>query len=81
LPPAYTLREECLALAGHGADARGILFCTVKNNVTSEVDRLFNANSVYRDIVQKYGLETGVSARINRLCVRSLRASTATNSF
>jgi len=52
----------------------------VKNNVTGELDRPLNPNSVYRNIVQKYGLATGVRAQVNGLCVHSLRATAATNS-
>ncbi len=37
--------------------------------------------SVYRNIVQKYGLETGVSVQVNGLCLRSLRAIAATNAL
>ncbi len=35
--------------------------------------------SAYREIVRKYGLETGISAEVNGLCVHSLRATAATN--
>jgi hypothetical protein len=34
-------------------------FRPVKNNVTGELDSPLNPNSVYRNIVQKYGLEKG----------------------
>ena len=51
--------SEDLALAGHGDDAGGALFRPVKNNVTGELDSPLNPNSVYRNIVQKYGLEKG----------------------
>jgi integrase/recombinase XerD len=78
---AQRLIEEYLALAGHGEDAAGPLFRPVKNNVTGELDRPLNPNSVYRNIVQKYGLETGVRAQVNGLCVHSLRATAATNAL
>jgi hypothetical protein len=51
--------SEDLALAGHGDDAGRALFRPVKNNVTGELDSPLNPNSVYRNIVQKYGLEKG----------------------
>jgi integrase len=35
---------------------------------------------LYQNIVRKYGLETGISAEVNGLCVHSLRA-TATNTL
>jgi site-specific recombinase XerD len=78
---AQRLIEEYLAFAGHGADAAGALFRPVKNNVTGELERTLNPNSVYRNIVQKYGLATGVSAQVNGLCVHSLRATAATNAL
>jgi site-specific recombinase XerC len=78
---AQRLIAEYLALAGHAADAAGPLFRPVKNNVTGELDRPLNPDSVYRNVVQKYGLETGVSAQVNRLCVNSLRATAATNAL
>jgi len=78
---AQRLIQEYLALAGHGEDAAGPLFRPVKNNVTGELDRPLNPNSVYRNIVQKHGLETGVRAQVNGLCVHSLRATAATNAL
>ena len=62
---AQRLIEECLALAGHP------VFRPVTNNRTKELDRPLNPNSIYRNIVVKYGLETGVSAQVNGLCVHS----------
>ncbi len=37
--------------------------------------------SAYHEIVRKYGLETGISAEVNGLCVHSLRATAATNAL
>jgi integrase len=78
---AQRLIEEYLAFAGHGADTAGAIFRPVKNNVTGELDRPLNPNSVYRNIVQKYGLATGVNAQVNGFCVHSLRATAATNAL
>jgi integrase/recombinase XerD len=78
---AQQLIAEYLALAGHAEDVGGPLFRPVKNNVTGELDRPLNPNSVYRNIVQKYGLETGVRTQVNGLCVHSLRATAATNAL
>jgi site-specific recombinase XerD len=78
---AQQLIQEYLALAKHGDDTAGPLFRPVKNNVSGELDRALNTNSVYRNIVQKYGLETGVGAQVNGLCVHSLRATAATNAL
>jgi integrase/recombinase XerD len=78
---AQQLIQEYLTLAGHGEDATGPLFRPVKNNVTGELDRPLNPNSVCPNIVQKYGLETGVRTQVNGLCVHSLRATAATNAL
>ena len=78
---AQRLIDEYLTLAGHRENTAGPLFRPVKNNVTGELDRPLNPNSVYRNIVQKYGLETGVNAQVNGLCVHSLRATAATNAL
>ena len=67
-------------LAGHGA-ATGPVFRPVTNNRTKELDRPLNPDSIYRNIVLKYGRETGVSAEVNGLCVHSLRATAATNAL
>jgi hypothetical protein len=46
----------------------------VKNNRTGRLDRHLDPESVYGNIVRKYGLEMGVSAEVNGLCVHSLRS-------
>jgi site-specific recombinase XerD len=78
---AQRLIEEYLLRSGHGNDLAGPLFRPVKNNRTGELRRFLNANSVYRNIVRKYGLETGIDAEVNGLCVHSLRATAATNAL
>lgn len=79
---AQRLIEEYLALAGHGSDVAGPLFRPVRNNRTKEkLDRPLDPASVYRNIVRKYGLATGISAEVNGLCVHSLRATAATNAL
>jgi hypothetical protein len=65
---AQRLIQEYLALGGHGDDTAGALFRPIKNNVTGELDRPLNPNSVYRNIVQKYGPATGASAQVS--CLR-----------
>ncbi len=78
---AQRLIEEYLAAAGHGEDAAGPVFRPVANNRTKELEKPLNPNSIYRNIILKYGLETGVSAQVNGLCVHSLRATAATNAL
>ncbi len=55
--------------------------CPVTNNRTGELDCPLDPASVYRAIALKYGLETGISAEVNGLCVHSLRAAAATNAL
>jgi integrase/recombinase XerD len=78
---AQRLIEQYLALAGHAADTSGPVFRPVTNNRTGKLDRPLDPASVYRNIVMKYGLETGISAEVNGLCVHSLRATAATNAL
>ena len=73
--------EEYLGLAGHRGDLEGPLFRPVKDNRTGRLDRHLDPASVYRNIVVKYGRETGISAEVNGLCVHSLRATAATNAL
>jgi integrase/recombinase XerD len=78
---AQRLIEEYLAMAGHADDASGPLFRPVTNNRTKELDRPLDPDSVYHNIVRKYGRETGVAAHVKGLCVHSLRATAATNAL
>ena len=78
---AQSTIEAYLALAGHRADLDGPLFRPVKNNRTGCLDRPLDPASVYRNIVRKYGQQTGISAEVNGLCVHSLRATAATNAL
>lgn len=80
-PMAQRLIEEYLALAGHAADAAGPVFRPVTNNRTGKLDKPMDGRSVYDNVVRKYARETGVSAKIYRLCVHSLRATAATNAL
>jgi integrase/recombinase XerD len=73
--------EAYLSMAGHRADLDGPLFRPIKNNRTGRLDRPLDPASVYRNIVVKYGRETGISAEVNGLCVHSLRATAATNAL
>jgi hypothetical protein len=50
------------------------VFRPVTNNRTKELEKPLNPNSIYRNIVLKYALQTGVSAQVKGLCVHSLRA-------
>jgi site-specific recombinase XerD len=80
-PAAQRTIEDYLARAGHRGDLEGALFRPVKNNRTGELERHLDPASVYRNIVRKYGLETGISGEVSGLCVHSLRATAATNAL
>jgi integrase/recombinase XerD len=68
---AQRLIEQYLALA----DLADPVFRPVTNNRTGKLDRPLDSASVYRNIVVKYGLTTGISAKVRGLCVHSLRAT------
>lgn len=78
---ALRLIEDYLAMTGHRSDLEGALFRPIKNNRTGRLDRHLDTGSVYRNIVRKYGLQTGISVEVNGLCVHSLRATAATNAL
>jgi integrase/recombinase XerD len=78
---AQRLIEDYLIFAGHRTEMQGALFRPVANNRTGRLDKHLDPASLYRNIVRKYGLETGVSAEVNGLCVHSLRATAATNAL
>lgn len=80
-PMAQRLIEDYLIEAGHKDDLKGPLFHPVPNNRTGELNRPLNPNSVYRNILRKYGTALGVSTEVNGLCVHSLRATAATNAL
>lgn len=80
-PLAQRLIDNYLAVAGHGEDNGGPLFRPVRNNRTGELERPLNPNSIYRNVVRKYGQATGLNIEINGLCVHSMRATAATNAL
>ncbi|MDH5677032.1 MAG: tyrosine-type recombinase/integrase, partial [Nitrospinota bacterium] len=80
-PVAQRLVSEYLADAGHGEELKGPLFRPILNNRTGELDRALNPNSVYRNILRKYGHQSGLNVEVNGLCVHSLRATAATNAL
>ena len=83
--PVHTMAQrligEYLTLSGHEAERDGALFRPVKNNRTGTLEKHLDPSSIYRNIVRKYGLETGISGEVNGLCVHSLRATAATNAL
>lgn len=80
-PLAQRLIENYVLLAGHENDLSGPLFRPVRNNRTRTLDRPLDANSIYRNIVKKYGSGTGLNIEVNGLCVHSMRATAATNAL
>jgi integrase/recombinase XerD len=90
-PMVQRLILEYLAIAKHGggqdgevpdcAVLDGALFRPVKNNRTGTLDKHLEPGSIYRNIVRKYGQETGINFEVVGLCVHSLRATAATNAL
>lgn len=80
-PLVQRLIEYYLSLARHGNDLSGALFRPVRNNRTRELERPLDPNSIYRNVVRKYGLATGLNIEVNGLCVHSMRATAATNAL
>ena len=80
-PAALRMIEDYLALTKHRNDTDGALFRPVKNNRTGHLDRPLDPASIYRNIVLKYGLESGITVQVKGLCVHSLRATAATNAL
>jgi integrase len=77
-------REGVMHFTIHGKrsnDTDGALFRPVKNNRTGRLDRPLDPASIYRNIVLKYGLESGITVQVKGLCVHSLRATAATNAL
>jgi integrase len=75
---AQRLIEEYLAVAGPWRRCRRPRISS-GDEQPYDLDRPLDLGSVYHNIVLKYGLETGSSAEVNVLCVRSLRATAAIN--
>lgn len=80
-PMAQRLIEDYLLKAGHKEDLKGPLFRPVKNNRTGKLDRPLNTNSIYRNIVKQYAIETGLHIEVSGLCVHAMRATAATNAL
>jgi len=80
-PMAQRLIEVYVNAVGHREDLKSPLFRPVRNNRTGTLDRPLDPNSIYRNIVKKYGQETGVNIDVNGFCVHSLRATAATNAL
>ena len=67
--------------AGHREDLDGPLFRPVKNNSTGTLAKPLGPNSVYRNVVQHYGRQVGITVDVHGFCVHSLRATAATNAM
>jgi integrase/recombinase XerD len=80
-PLAQRLIQEYLAVGNHGGEIDTPLFRPVANNRTGTLDKALDPGSIYRNIILKYGRETGIHAEVNGLCVHSMRATAATNAL
>ena len=73
-PMVLRLIGEYLQMGKHGGGQEHksldeALFRPVKNNRTGKLDKHFDPGSIYRNILRKYGRETGINAEVNGLCV------------
>ena len=59
----------------------GPLFRPAKNNRTGMLDKHLDPGSIYKNVVTKYGRETGINIEVNGLCVHSMLATAATNAL
>jgi len=85
-PMVQRLIGEYLELAKHGGGTDGVgldgaLFRPVKNNRTGTLDKHLDPSAIYKNIVSKYGRETGINTEVIGLCVHSMRATAATNAL
>jgi integrase/recombinase XerD len=84
-PMASRLIGEYLQLVKHGGGQHDnldeALFRPVKNNRTGMLNKHLDPGSIYKNIVAKYGRETGINIEVNGLCVHSMRATAATNAL
>jgi len=78
---ALRLVREYIEEAGHREDLDGPLFRPVKNNSTGTLSKPLNPASVYRNIIQHYGRQVGITVDVHGFCVHSLRATAATNAL
>jgi site-specific recombinase XerD len=75
------LLTEYLDKAGHKEDLSGPLFRPVKNNTTKTLDKQLHPDSIYQDIVRRYGDKVGITTDVHGFCVHALRATAATNAL
>jgi integrase len=75
------LLPKYLDAAGHKDDLSDALFRPVKNQTTKTLDKPLHPASVYREIVQYYGEQVGITADVHGFCVHALRATAATNAL
>ena len=85
-PMALRLIGEYLEMAKHGGgqdavDLDGPLFRPVKNNRTGTLNKHLDPGSIYKNVIAKYGRETGINIEVIGLCVHSMRATAATNAL
>jgi site-specific recombinase XerD len=75
-------RNKRLLKGPRGGSAEGMALGST--NMLGDQERLnrhLDPASVYRNIILKYGRETGLSAEVVGLCVHSMRATAATNAL
>jgi len=77
-PKAQRLIHEYLEAADHGEDKKGPLFRPIRNNLTKDLDKPLDADSVYK-MVKCYAAQVGIDTE--HFSPHSLRATAATNAL
>lgn len=81
-PAAMRLIEDYLFQSGHALESNSSLFRPIKNpKGDGNIEGHLNPASVYRNVVRKYAVLTGVDAEVHGLCVHSMRTTAATNAL
>ena len=78
---AHTLGRinDYLDRSGHGMEVEAPLFTSVRNSRSAAPPRPLSGHGIYKDVVQKYARQIGVSA--GDVSVHGLRATAATNAL
>jgi integrase/recombinase XerD len=58
--------HEYLKALEHGEDLEGLLFRPVKNNATGQLRKPLNPNSVYDEVVKRYGKDVDITVEVQR---------------
>jgi site-specific recombinase XerC len=74
-PGTNGLINDCLDVAGHGADENGALFRPIRNNRTGQLEKALDPDMIYK-LVRAYSAALGFE-----IGAHALRATAATNAL